>query len=128
MAKNNYAPTEHQEQVALFKWATLQQGTLPVLQYLYAVPNGGKRNLVIAMKLKAEGVKPGVPDVALDVAARGFHGLRIEMKRTNAKPSDVRPEQRDWHEFLVKQGYHVSVCKGWLEARQVLLWYLEVTE
>jgi hypothetical protein len=127
MAKQK-ALTEHQEQAALFKWAALQQGTLPVLRYLYAIPNGGKRNIAVAAKLKAEGVKPGVPDLALDVAARGFHGLRIEMKRVNASPSDVSEEQRDWHKFLTSQGYCVRVCRGWLEGRQTLLWYLEVMQ
>jgi len=117
-------PDEHQEQVALMKWASLQAVTIPELELLYAVPNGGKRNVVIAMKLRAEGVKPGVPDLCLPVACKGKFGLYIEMKRRNARPSDVSPEQQRWHERLAEQGYAVQVCKGWDEARHTILDYL----
>lgn len=118
-------PDEHQEQVALIMWATVLTPVLPELDLLYAVPNGGKRNIVTAMKLRAEGVKPGVPDLCLPVVRQGKPGLYIEMKRRNAKPSDVSPEQQRWHARLIEQGYAVQVCKGWDEARQVILSYLE---
>jgi hypothetical protein len=46
----------------------------------YAVPNGGYRNIYVARKLKAEGVKAGVADLCLPAARRGYHGLYLEMK------------------------------------------------
>ena len=74
-------PTEHQEQVALIHWAKMRSATLPELGLLFAIPNGGERHLFVAKKLKAEGVKPGTPDLCLPVARGGYHGLFIEMKR-----------------------------------------------
>jgi hypothetical protein len=122
-------PTEHAEQSLLVKWAALQLERHPELAYLVAVPNffGNVGNvharMGAAMRAKAEGRKKGYPDLILDVARGGFHGLRIEMKKV--KGGSVDPEQRAWHEWLRSQGYRVEVCKGWEAARDVLLDYLQ---
>ena len=57
-------PSEHVEQVRLFAWAKYACSTLPKLSLLYAIPNGGARHKAVAAKLRAEGVKPGVPDIS----------------------------------------------------------------
>ena len=54
----------HQE--ALFSWAAYRTGLMPELQYMYHVPNGGKRDKATAAVLKRQGVKAGVPDIMLD--------------------------------------------------------------
>jgi|SRR6185436_7931454 len=120
-------PTEHEEQVMLFNWMEGQKQTLPALDLAYAIPNGGHRRKAVAGKLRAEGVKAGVLDIFLPVAARGFHGLYIELKRQSATASDVSLSQRNWITRLSEQGYCVCVCNGWEKAREVLLWYLGVT-
>jgi len=43
-------PTEAEEQIALFEWATLQSGRFPELALLYHVPNGGSRNKIEAAR------------------------------------------------------------------------------
>lgn len=45
----------HQE--ALFSWAAYRTGLMPELQYMYHVPNGGKRDAATAVALKRQGVK-----------------------------------------------------------------------
>lgn len=115
-------PDEHTEQVALFRWAALTSRRLPQLKLLYAIPNGGHRHKAVAAKLKAEGVKSGVPDVFLPVPSGGFHGLYIEMKRR--KGGTVSAEQKRWIEALGDQGYLVEVCKGWESAVAVIEDYL----
>ena len=119
-------PTEHDEQVALFQWAELAAGRYPELREMFAVPNGGQRHKAVAGKLKAEGVKPGVEDVMLLVPRGQFRGLLIEMKRVNAVPSDVKPEQRAWHDAHRARGFCVWVCKGFEDARRVVLDYLSM--
>jgi len=89
---------------------------------VYAVPNGGKRDPRTAARLKAEGVKAGIPDVNCDVARGGWHGLRLELKRT--KGGRVEPEQVERHEALRVQGYRVEVCRGGDAAWDVLCEYL----
>lgn len=125
-------PLEHDEQAALFTWAEKAKAQLPELAELFAVPNSGgykggfKSNIGIAQRAKREGVKAGVEDVMLLVARGGYHGLLIEMKRVNATPSDVKPEQREWHKIHIKRGFMVEVCKGAEEAKAVLISYLSM--
>lgn len=115
-------PFEHDEQKTLIRWAELSTAARPELGLLHAIPNGGPRNKVAAVRLKAEGVKPGVPDLFLPVPRKGYHGMYIELKRRQG--SRVSPEQREWKEKLQTQGYRVDVCKGFEAARDAILDYL----
>ena len=115
-------PTEEQEQTALFEWARRMQGKHKELGLLHAIPNGGKRGKAEAARMKAAGVKAGVPDMCLPVARGDFHGLYIELKRR--KGGRVSPEQAQWLEELSGQGYFCQVCRGWEEAAETLRRYL----
>lgn len=115
-------PSEHVEQRTLFRWAAAQYVAHPELRWLYAIPNGGLRSKATAGKLKAEGVKPGYPDIGLDLARAGFHGLRIELKRREG--AQLRPGQSAWGRHLTEVGYYWTCRDGWEQARDALLWYL----
>jgi hypothetical protein len=112
---------EHKEQAALVKWASLQTAARPELAMLYAVPNGGHRHPATAARLKAEGVRRGVPDLCLPVARGGFHGLYVELKAEGGRPT---VEQRAWIEALRALGYRAEVCVGWERAKAVIEEYL----
>ena len=114
-------PSEHDEQAALFRWAGLWQHRLRALALLHAIPNGGHRNKIVAARLKAEGVRRGVPDICLPVARGGYHGLYVELK---AKGGALSPEQRQWIADLRAQGYRAEACVGWQVARAVIEDYL----
>lgn len=112
--------SEQTEQSALFQWAAL----IPELSLLYAIPNGGSRNMLEAVNLKRAGVKAGVPDMCLAMARKGYHGLYIELKRDNrGKPT---PEQTEWLKRLTAAGYFATVCHGWDSARRTIEWYLKL--
>ena len=113
--------SEHDEQVALFKWAAHMALRHPELDLLFAVPNGGKRDKIIALQMQREGVKPGVPDVCLPVPRQGWHGLFIELKYGRNTPTEY---QLSWLERLIEQGYLAVVCYGWEEAVDVIKDYL----
>lgn len=113
---------EHQEQVALFRWAALQENKHPELKLLFAIPNGGKRDIRIAQKLKAEGVKAGVPDICLPVPRKGFSSLFIELKQP--KGTNGSDNQKLWLEMLNQAGAKATLCKGWDNARETILEYL----
>jgi hypothetical protein len=113
--------TEHQEQVALFQWANSVKNQYPMLEWLFAIPNGGKRDIVTAAKMKREGLKMGIFDLCLPYPVEGFHGLYIEMKRKGGKPSK---KQREFQDYLLSQGYVAVVCEGWIEAKNVIERYL----
>lgn len=115
-------PTEHQEQVMLFAWSA----HIPDLRLMHAIPNGGKRDIRTAAMLKAEGVKPGVPDIFLPVPRGGYHGLYIELKRR--KGGTVTKEQEAWIKALCEKGYQCAVCHGWEAARDEILDYIKARE
>lgn len=121
-------PSEHMEQVAVMRWADLMTGRYPELALLYAIPNGARTSIGTARKLKAEGLKSGVPDLCLPVwraidHTSVWHGLYVELKRQRG--GTVSPEQRAWHEALRGQGYRVEICKGAVAAIATITAYLE---
>ena len=123
MSTHMECPEEEVEQTCLFRWAAYSLGAHPELRLLHAIPNGGKRSKSEAARMKAAGVKAGVPDMFLPVARGGSHGLYIELKRI--KGGRVSAEQLAWMEELTREGYTCAVCHGWEEARKVIQTYLK---
>ena len=125
--RRNYSvlplPTESIEQQRLFQWAILQSGKYPALLKMYHIPNGGKRSKTEAARFKAEGVKPGMPDVHLPTARGKYHSLYIEMKRQRG--GRLSQDQKDRIDELREEGNKVVVCMGWEEAARVIMEYLE---
>lgn len=117
-------PTEAQEQTTLFKWTRYTRATYPELALLFHIPNEGARSTITGVHLRQQGMKKGVPDLFLPVARGEFHGLFIEMKSKNGRPT---AEQKWWLDRLRQQGYRAEVCYGCDEAIQVLEDYLDRT-
>jgi hypothetical protein len=116
------AAPEHEHQVALVAWARIAQLSRPELGLLFAIPNGGGRDKRTAGRLKAEGVRAGVPDLCLAVARGAWHGLFVEMKSATGTLS---AEQLWWAEQLAGQGYAVITCRGFDEAKAAIERYLD---
>lgn len=119
--------TESGHQKALFAWAALNQKRFPELRLMFAIPNGSQRDKITAARLKAEGVKAGVPDIFLPFPSQGVAGLFIELKRPKTvgrSKGKVTECQADMLDELMKQGYGVFVAEGWEQARDVLIQYL----
>lgn len=112
---------ESEEQIAIIEWANIMQNRVPELALLYHVPNGGSRNVVEAKRLKAQGVKSGVPDLVLPVARGKYHGLYIELKTLRGRVSDT---QKQWLDALRNQGYAAIVCRGADETIAMISKYL----
>lgn len=109
------ADTEHAHQRALFARLAYAAytGECPAARWAYAIPNGGKRDQITAARLKAEGVKAGVPDVHYPVSNGVFLTLYIELKRKGGRRSD---SQNEWHSGLRACGHTVVTCWGWRAA------------
>jgi len=121
----NNTPNETQEQIWLMRWSQPPsiRGQYPDLKLLYHIPNerSDKRQAAI---LKKMGVKRGVPDLCLPVPRGQFHGLYIEMKRTDG--GRVSDDQLWWNEQLISNGYASVICNGWESGKEALLWYLNL--
>lgn len=101
---------------------------IPELKLAFHIPNGGSRNKAEAGKLRAMGVRAGIPDIFLPVPRGPYHGLFIELKRPadlSKSVGTVSAKQLEWLRALVNQGYYVAVCYGWKEAYEKMLWYLQ---
>lgn len=115
--------SEHNEQAALMQWwqlASLRFGIPEPL--LFAIPNGGLRNRITGAKMKAEGVRAGVPDLFLAVPAMGYNGLFIELKQEHA--GRTSSAQDAMLSRLEAQGYRTAVCHGWHNAAFTIKAYL----
>ena len=113
--------SEHDEQCALFEWADIAKQKYPELSLLFAIPNGGKRDIQVARKLKAEGVRAGVPDIFLPVPRKNYHGLFIELKYQRGRATQ---NQLRWLHVLMNYGYNCKICYGWEHAKHTITQYL----
>lgn len=105
-------PTEHAEQVGFVQWFRAQFPRV----LIFAIPNGEKRAISVAKRLKAEGVVAGVPDLFVPE-----WGLWIEMKRKTQ--GRLSPEQKAMITYLEAIGQTVIVGRGAGDAsKEVLEW------
>lgn len=102
--------SESAEQIGFVNWF---ESTFPDVR-MFHIPNGGHRAISVAKKLKAEGVKAGVPDLFIPAWR-----IWIEMKRANG--GKVSKEQEDWAEYLRGIGYVVIIAAGAKDASLQLL-------
>jgi hypothetical protein len=119
----------------------------------HAIPNGGSRGddpksrAIRGAQLKAEGVKPGIPDTFLPLPmwaivgsgqlpdgtyttfrAITYAGLYIEMKREKSEGRAKGSTSNDQDEVIAqlrRNGYAVSVCFTWDAAARDLQSYIE---
>jgi hypothetical protein len=116
--------TEHAHQVALFMHLASLLPKYPEARWIYAIPNGGERNPIVASRLKAEGVRSGVSDICLPFGRRGYNGFYIEMKKPKGKET---PQQIEFGAFLASQNYLYTMCDHWEKGRDAVEWYLQGT-
>ncbi len=94
----------------------------PGCRELFAVPNGGFRNIRTAVRLKGEGVLAGVPDLFLPVPTKKHNGLFLEVKTQKGRLS---PNQTTFINAMLGRGYEVKVVHSATEALDVVKEYLK---
>jgi hypothetical protein len=90
-----------------------------------ATANGGKRDKRTAASLKAQGLKPGVPDILIfSPPPSGIGcGMAIELKRDAGQGRQrgrTSPHQRVWLEELRALGWRAEVAYGYRHALEIL--------
>lgn len=103
--------TETQLQAKCFQWA---HNTFPQIRgLLFAVPNGGTRNKIEAMTLKATGTTAGIPDMIL------IHPLTaFEFKSDKGKLS---PNQMKIIDMWRSKGIEVHIIKTVEQFKDIFL-------
>lgn len=113
-------PSEHADQVKLVMHVrTFYPGVV-----IAAVPNGAAVTGLQRMRLVAEGLLPGFPDLIVCEPVKPWHGLMVEMKST-AATAVVSAKQLAVHAALREKGYRVVVARGYAEAKEIVVEYLK---
>ena len=94
---------EESIQVACVKWFRLQYPNLVI----FAVPNGGSRNLYEAKNMKESGTLAGVADLV--IVGNGGKVLFVEMKAGNNKQED---SQVLFQNKVEKLGHKYIICRS----------------
>ena len=112
---------EHRLQVACVRWFRYQYPS--IAHALFAVPNGGRRDVTTGSKLKAEGALAGVSDLILLKSNAEFGALLIEMKTPKGKQSEM---QKQWQLDITRNGeYKYVVCRSFEEFQTAVNNYLQ---
>lgn len=105
---------KHQEstlQTQCVKWFRYQYPNFVI----YAVPNGGSRNVREAQRLKSEGVLAGVADLTI-LLPQG-KSLYIEMK---VKGNRQTPNQKEFQQKAEALGHKYYVCYSFEDFEKVV--------
>ena len=108
--------TEEQIQVAVAQYLNAK---LPKDWRWFHSPNGGHRLKSVAGKLKAQGVKPGIPDVV--VLRPNGSPIYVELKAFGGTLSLAQKDFRDW---CAKSQQPYRVCRSVGEVEVFLKEYL----
>jgi len=111
------SPSEHSEQVGFINWFRVQYPRV----LIFAIPNGEKRSISVAKRLKAEGVVRGIPDLYIPE-----WNVWVEMKRVTG--GRLSPDQKGIITYLENIGHKVIVGKGAGDASKQVLEYLKLKQ
>tara|TARA_R100001244_G_scaffold47086_1_gene41922 strand:+ start:1299 stop:1637 length:339 start_codon:yes stop_codon:yes gene_type:complete len=104
------SPSEHDEQVGFINWFRSKYPDV----LIFAIPNGEKRAISVAKRLKAEGVVRGIPDLFIPQWT-----LWVEMKRVSG--GRLSPEQKSMIIYLESVGQTVIIGKGATDASKKIM-------
>jgi hypothetical protein len=124
--KKRAAPEEDLQR-ACVQFAQALEQKHPLLQYLFHPANGGKRPRGEAGKLKALGVKPGVPDLLLPLPSPSgrWRGLALELKGPSGR---LEADQERWLSLLNRKGWLVGTVWGFEDFQDFLsIFFAEAT-
>lgn len=122
--KKNLTPTEYEDQCRIFRTVNSYIPIYPELRFMHASLSGVKMTIGQAVKMQKSGcLKKGIPDIEFPLRRGGWNGLYIELKRV--KGGKVSIDQREWAEFLKKQGHKHHFCYGFDDAWNRIYNYLE---
>lgn len=109
MSKKKRQDLEHKIQAKFIGIIRSYFEQYPLLELIYAVPNGGYRSMSEAIKIKAEGGKSGVPDVVLPIPNGIYASLYLEFK---TEKGVVSSNQKNYIKLLKDAKNSVKVVRS----------------
>lgn len=110
-------PSESEEQIRFISEIRLNYKDC----LIFAIPNGGSRNIIEASRLKKEGIVKGIPDLCLIMPN---NILFIEMKKQ--KGGRLSDSQKEIISKINKNGFDVIIGYGYLDALEKFKNYLKI--
>jgi hypothetical protein len=83
----------------------------------FAIPNGGQRHYLVAVKLKMEGVKRGVADMFWMISNDNWKGIFVEVKTAKGVKSEY---QREFQKVAIANGYFYAVVRSIADCIELL--------
>lgn len=99
--------TESNEQIAAMDWLRAQHPKIALLTM--HIGNERKATYYAGYIMKRMGVLKGASDLFMAWPVGGFHGLFIEVKSKQGKPTQ---DQLEFIERALERGYMAKVCYG----------------
>lgn len=121
MRRGGRGSEEHTLQVQQLAWCSWQGLNWPILEMVYAIPNGGWRPGRGGAYMKEEGVKAGMPDLHFPVAMRGYNSLYVENKTPKGRLSKI---QKVMLAKLYECGNICYVIRTLQDFTDLMTWYL----
>lgn len=112
---------ETQEHILAMDWLRLRHPELA--RQAIHIANERKTTWSNGNILKRMGVRPGVPDLFWPIPVGCYHGLFIEIKSENGRPS---PYQKEFIMEAVANGYYASFAYGAQEVIDILCSYFSL--
>ncbi len=125
LVMGNECPLEEVEGQRLWARVVDNIQKYPDMKTIFHVPNGGHRFESVGAKLKAQGVRAGVPDYVWPCPRAGWHGCFVELKRV--KGGTLQPLQAKWRDWMEERGFYWKLAHGADEAWDTLVWYHNLT-
>lgn len=119
-ARRKPSDEEHRIQCECVRWFRLKYPKYRKL--LFAIPNGGRRDVVTGARLKEEGATAGVSDLIFLKGNRFYGALCIEMKKPGGYQSK---EQKEWQKIVEETGNKYAVCRSLDEFIRTVSEYME---
>ena len=112
--------SEERMQIDLVNW--FKRNYFGLAAKLHHSPNGGKRDIRTAQKMRLMGVQPGFVDLVLYHPSHGYNGLAMELKTPTGRLSS---EQESWLLWLADCGFQCRIIKSLEEGQNIIKGYLD---
>lgn len=121
MVKRNFSKDQTTLECPIQRAAIFELNVRAPGLFIFSSLSGGSRDKREAANLKLQGSKPGIPDLFVLYPRCGYHGLMIEVKKSDGVVSTA---QKKVHRFLSNEGYLVMVLRTADEIVKTVLDYI----
>lgn len=123
--KKKTKKTKQQSESAIqreyFRYIRCRRATNWKYEFIHSIPYGIRATIGLAMKIKAEGLTEGIPDVCVPCPSQGYHVMYLEFKTRYGQQSKA---QKRFQKYCKMVGNKYVVVRSAIDAIRVTEEYL----